>query len=74
MPRSGALVLSDAPETVHIVCDVCSRRGRYSRDKLIATYGADISLPDLLHTIAKAAGCIRVNDTAHLHYCRAHFE
>ena len=52
MPRDGALALSDVlSPTLSIVCEPCSRHGRYSVARLVEEYG-DAKLTDLLQTLA----------------------
>jgi hypothetical protein len=51
MPRD-AITLADVREpTIEILCEPCSRRGRYNVARLIA-HGADTKLPYLLTTLA----------------------
>ncbi|PZQ57968.1 MAG: hypothetical protein DI570_18875 [Phenylobacterium zucineum] len=40
-------------ETVTLACSICSRRGRYSRAKLIADHGPTFGLVNLLNYIAQ---------------------
>ena len=55
MPRDGALTLSDVlSPTLSIVCEPCSRHGRYSVARLIEEYG-DAKLTDLLQTLASCS-------------------
>jgi hypothetical protein len=53
MPRDGSLTLSEvrAP-TLTIICEPWGRRGRYNFERLIAKYGADTKLTDLLPRLA----------------------
>ena len=52
MSRDGAPTLSDVREpTLSIVCEPCSRRGRYSVAKLMEQHG-DAKLTDLLQMLA----------------------
>ena len=52
MPRDGSITLSDVREpTLSIVCEPCSRRGRYSVAKLMEQHG-DAKLTDLLQMLA----------------------
>lgn len=45
----GALALSTYPfDQVRIRCDLCGRAGRYNRGRLIARFGAQMSMPELL--------------------------
>ncbi len=58
MPRAGAYLDSDLPESVTtIACAKCGRRGRYRRATLVARLGLDAPLPTLLNKLA---------------YCRRH--
>jgi hypothetical protein len=53
MPRDGSLTLSDIREpTLTIRCERCGRYGRYNVARLIAAWGADAKLTDLLVTLA----------------------
>ena len=47
--RIGSHTLGEFPSpTVPIDCERCGRAGSYRRDGLVARFGADIALPDLL--------------------------
>jgi hypothetical protein len=49
MPRDGSLTLSDVQgPTLSIVCEPCSRRGRFNVSRLTEQHGADAKLTDLL--------------------------
>jgi hypothetical protein len=37
---------------VRLACDVCPRRGRYRKDKLMARFGGDMPMQELRHKIA----------------------
>jgi hypothetical protein len=37
---------------VRLACNVCPRRGRYRKDKLMLRFGGDIPMPELRHKIA----------------------
>lgn len=55
MPRV-AITLADLRDpTLSIVCEPCGRRGRCNVERLIAAYGADAKLPNLLVTLAACA-------------------
>lgn len=45
MPKNGAYTLAEAPPVIEIECRACARLGRYNRDRQIAKYGPDFSLP-----------------------------
>ena len=52
MPRDGALTLSDVRSpTLAIMCEPCTRHGRYTVWRLIAEHG-DAKLTDLLAALA----------------------
>jgi hypothetical protein len=49
MRRIGSRSLGEFPfDVVRIECERCGRASRYRRDGLMARFGADIALPDLL--------------------------
>jgi hypothetical protein len=50
---TDALTLSNlSGPHIELACSKCERRDRLWRDKLIAQYGSDIRLPDLLAELA----------------------
>lgn len=50
---NGAVRLADYPgELILVVCRKCDRRGQYRRANLVAKYGPDMGLPDVLHVLA----------------------
>lgn len=50
---TGAVRLGDWPGTwVELACRRCDRRGRYRRETLLARYGPDQGMPDLLSEIS----------------------
>jgi hypothetical protein len=70
MPN-GSLSLAEYPGAmVRLSCSKCDRSGQYRKASLIEKYGADISLPELLHRIA--ADCPKMdalgNDPCGAHY------
>jgi hypothetical protein len=55
--RNGSLTLADYPgDVVRVECPTCERAGRYRLDGLIARFGPDAALPDVL---AAVAACVR---------------
>jgi len=40
-------------QLVRLVCSRCERRGQYRKETLLAEYGPDVTMPDLLHLIAR---------------------
>jgi hypothetical protein len=36
-----------------LACDLCSCRGQYRKDTLLARFGGDVLMPDVCHLIAK---------------------
>jgi hypothetical protein len=54
MRRIGSRSLGEFPlDVVHIDCERCGRAGRYAKARLMARFGADIALPDVLVAIAQ---------------------
>jgi hypothetical protein len=67
----GSLSLAEYPAaTVRLACSKCDRIGQYRKATLMARYGGDTRLPDLLHTIC--ANCPKMdmlgNDPCGVHY------
>lgn len=51
---TGARILADYPDAmVRIACRRCDRRGQYRRTTLIALYGEEAALPDVLAQLAR---------------------
>ena len=51
--RIGSHSLGEFPlDVVRIECPRCDRAGSYRHDGLVARFGADIALPDLLMALA----------------------
>lgn len=74
MPAGGAYILSDVrTEKLEMVCDKCQRRGVLSVAGLAGRYGWDISLPDLLTTIARSAGCPLALKPSDMERCKARY-
>ena len=63
--------LADEPrETILVACSKCDWRAAFSRDELIASYGADCAMPNLLNHLA-APSCSRLGsnwDRCGVHY------
>jgi hypothetical protein len=71
MPRDGPLILSDVRgPTLAIVCEPCSRRGRYNVERLMAEHG-DAKLTDLLATLAD---CPQARSVSVHNRCKAAYE
>jgi hypothetical protein len=52
--RSGSHSLDEFPlDVVRIECERCGRAGSYRRDGLMARFGPDTALPDLLVALAQ---------------------
>ena len=52
--RIGSHSLGEFPlDVVRIACERCDRTGSYRRDVLVARFGADIALLDLLMALAQ---------------------
>ena len=48
-------------DPVAIRCIRCGRTGRYSKVTLLAEFGPDYGLPEVLSTIASRSGCVCIN-------------
>ena len=71
MPRDGALTLSDVlSPTLSIVCEPCSRHGRYSVARLVEEHG-DAKLTELLVTLTN---CPKARSASVYGRCRAVYE
>jgi hypothetical protein len=71
MPRHGALTLSDVRSpTLAIVCQPCTRRGRYSMARLLEEHG-DAKLTELLVTLAQ---CPKAKSASMYDRCNAVYE
>ena len=57
-------------ETILVACSKCDWRAAFSRDDLIATYGADHPMPNLLDQLA-APSCSRLG--SHWDRCGVHY-
>ncbi len=52
--RYTSIKLKDYPKPmVRLVCSRCDRKGQYRKETLIDLHGPDVTMPDLLHLIAK---------------------
>ena len=66
---TGSLTLRDYPgDMVRFVCESCGRAGQYRKTYLVHEYGADISLLDLRHEIAKCERRGKTHDACAVHY------
>lgn len=52
-PLGGALRLRDGPDWIEIRCEECDRYGRYRKTNLLAKYGDDAAMPDILRATVK---------------------
>ncbi len=53
-PSRGVILLADVAaraNTITITCRICPRHGRRWADHLIAEYGSDMPMPDLLRLL-----------------------
>jgi hypothetical protein len=48
---------------VQLACDLCPRRGQYRKETLVARFGGDVLMPDVLHLVAQ---CPRKDGQARL--------
>jgi len=37
---------------IRFICDKCGRKGQCRKARLVAKYGPDVTMPDLLHKVA----------------------
>jgi hypothetical protein len=52
--RYTSITLKECPhQMIRLVCSRCERKGQYRKQTLLAEYGPDVTMPDLLHLIAK---------------------
>lgn len=67
--RYSVITLGEFPdEWIELACRKCPRRGRLRREKLLAEYGPDITMPDLRLRIAN---CEKVGDFSD--YCGVYY-
>jgi hypothetical protein len=57
-------------ETILVACSRCDWRATFARDELIAAYGADCAMPNLLNHLA-APNCSRLG--SHWDRCGMHY-
>ena len=61
--------IADKTRLLRLVCPRCGRHGQYRVDRLIAEFGPDLKLPDLLNRIAKCPKNLALgNDGCGVHY------
>ena len=53
---------------VRVICSRCDRKGQYRKETLLALYGADVTMPDLLHLIAKCERDRQLGDPCGVRY------
>jgi hypothetical protein len=71
LPHEGAdPPVRTRPEII-IACDVCHRRGRYHRDRLLTRIGDHVA-PEVLRIIAKERRC-KIALQSDERRCRAHY-
>jgi hypothetical protein len=70
IPRNGEFVVAELPVDglIGIVCSRCERKGQYRRETLVAMFGPEMALPDVLIRFAK---CPRRGDMSN--NCGVHF-
>lgn len=58
---------------VVVACDLCARRGEYTKARFVELVGGDTPLPQALGIIAK--DCPKANQPAHVLHnrCKAHY-
>jgi hypothetical protein len=69
MKPDGAIAPGTYPQQVlRIACEKCGREGRYPRETIIARYGKDAAMLDVLRELASCANWSISDDP-----CGAHF-
>ena len=53
---------------VRVICSRCGRKGRYRKETLLALHGPDVTMPDLLHLIAKCERHGQLGDPCGVRY------
>ena len=53
---------------MRLICSRCDRKGQYRKETLIDQYGPDITMPDLLHLIAKCERYGKQGDACGIRY------
>lgn len=52
--RYTSMTLREYPKPmVRLICSRCDRKGQYRKETLLDLYGPTVTMPDLLHLIAK---------------------
>jgi len=66
---TGALTLATCGlDPLMVACPRCGRAGRYRRDTLIARFGADAALPDVLTALAACDRAQNFSDPCQARY------
>jgi hypothetical protein len=52
MRYSSATLAECERPMIRLICDKCGRKGQYRKATLVAKFGPDIVMPDLLHKVA----------------------
>jgi hypothetical protein len=67
--RYSSMTLGEYPKPmVRVICSRCDRKGHYRKETLLALYGADVTMPDLLHLIAKCERHGQLGDPCGVRY------
>lgn len=53
---------------VRLICSRCDRKGQYRKETLIDLHGPDVTMPDLLHLIAKCERDCEHGDACGIRY------
>lgn len=68
------VTLAEYPsETVLLTCDLCGRKGKLSKAKLIAEHGAGVGLVNLLNWLSRDCGKMKPDPWGNK-ACRARYE
>jgi hypothetical protein len=67
--RYTSMTLGEYPKPmVRPVCSRCDRKGQYRKETLLDLYGPDVTMPDLLHLIAKCERHGKLGDPCGIRY------
>ncbi len=68
MPGQTFTLAEFPPPYIELACDKCGRQGGLRKAHLIAQYGADIKLPDLLIRISECELAGNMHDPCGMYY------
>jgi hypothetical protein len=63
------MTLGEYPKPmVRVICSRCDRKGQHRKETLLALYGADVTMADLRHLIAKCERHGQLGDPCGVRY------